>query len=250
MIRILIIEDDKLSADRIKRLINEVDDTIMIDGPLNNIEKVVGTLQSGSNYDIIFSDIRLRDGLVFDAFNEVAPPCPVVFTTAYEEYALTAFKNNGIDYIMKPIKTQDVAFAIDKYRKLSFHKEENTRSMEKVAKDLKCFRKRILVSRGEELIPLQIDDISFIKADDGYVDAYTFHGERLHLQYSINDMENMLNPDTFFRLNRQYLANIAAIRKISYFFSSKLKVKLHDCDDDNIIVSRDRSALFKNWLNR
>ena len=248
MKRILIIENERMSASRLKRLISDIDDTFEIVGPLTTVEEVVETLRQDTAIDLIISDIRLHDHLVFEAFHEVMPRCMVIFTTAYDEYALEAFRHNGIDYLLKPIEQDALTNAI---RKASIHSTPSTSSnILSASRELQCFRERILVSRGDELIPLRINSIRYFCVEDNTVTAYTEQGEAYRIPLTMNDLEQQLNPYLFFRLNRQYIAHIDSIRKISFFFSSKLIVRLNGCDDDHIVISKERSAQFKQWLDR
>lgn len=253
---ILIIEDEKLSADRIKRLLNDIDDTMDVSGPLTDVDAVAEHLKGGACHDLILSDIRLKGRLVFEAFHDTMPSVPVIFTTAYDEYALSAFKHNGIDYLLKPITQEDLSAAIAKARRfISTQNEEGTAihlsgTLNAAARELKCFRERMLVTKGDELIPLRVTDISFIRKEDNWVMAYDRHGEAYRLSVTMNKLEEQLNPEYFFRLNRQYIAHIDCIHKISFFFSSKLIVRLQGCDDDHIVVSKEKSAQFKQWLDR
>lgn len=249
MKKILIIEDEPVNAARLKRLITDIDDTLTIDGPLTTVGEVIETLNLANDYDLIFADIRLGNQLVFDAFQTVMPKCFVVFTTAYDEYALEAFRNNGIDYLLKPIDPDDLRKAIDKakltngYSSVENHLGRTIEQME-----VHCHR-RLLVSKGDEIIPIPTDNISFIRKDDS-VRIYLTDGTSYNTQYTLNDLEQMLAPDEFFRINRQYIANIGSFEKIRNFFNSKLTVRLKGCDDDNIVVSKDKSAQLKEWLAR
>lgn len=248
MKRILIIEDERMSASRLKRLISDIDDTLEVVGPLTTVEEVIETLCQDNNFDLIISDIRLHDRLVFEAFHEVMPHCMVIFTTAYDEYALEAFRHNGIDYLLKPIEQDALANAIRKASSLSI--PSNSSNILAASRELRCFRERILVTRGDELIPLRTDSVRYFCIEDNIVTAYTNQGDSYRIPLTMNDLEQQLNPDLFFRLNRQYIAHINSIRKISFFFSSKLIVRLTGCDDDHIVISKEKSAQFKQWLDR
>ncbi|MDO4212051.1 MAG: LytTR family DNA-binding domain-containing protein [Bacteroidales bacterium] len=249
MKRILIIEDERMSASRLKRLISDIDDTLDVIGPLTTVEEVIETIKRDTAFDLIISDIRLHDRLVFEAFHEVMPRCMVIFTTAYDEYALEAFRHNGIDYLLKPIEQDALANAINKL-KATNQVSPPWEGLGEVARLLRCFRERILVTRGDELIPLRTDSVRYFCIEDNIVTAYTNQGDSYRIPLTMNDLEQQLNPDLFFRLNRQYIAHIDSIRKISFFFSSKLIVRLTGCDDDHIVISKEKSALFKQWLDR
>ena len=251
MKRILIIEDERMSASRLKRLISDIDDTLEVVGPLTTVEEVVETLSQDNNFGLIISDIRLHDRLVFEAFHEVVPRCMVIFTTAYDEYALEAFRHNGIDYLLKPIEQDALSNAIRKVQNhLNDLNDSNQSNLLSASRELRCFRERILVTRGDELIPLRTETVRYFCIEDNIVTAYTNQGDSYRIPLTMNDLEQQLNPDLFFRLNRQYIAHIDSIRKISFFFSSKLIVRLTGCDDDHIVISKEKSAQFKQWLDR
>ena len=254
MKRILIIEDERMSASRLKRLISDIDDTLDVVGPLTTVEEVIETLKQDTAFDLIISDIRLHDRLVFEAFHEVMPRCMVIFTTAYDEYALEAFRHNGIDYLLKPIEQDALANAIRKVLPPTSEPQNltalQTQNLLSASRELRCFRERILVTRGDELIPLRTETVRYFCIEDNIVTAYTNQGDSFRIPLTMNDLEQQLNPDLFFRLNRQYIAHIDSIRKISFFFSSKLIVRLTGCDDDHIVISKEKSAQFKQWLDR
>lgn len=250
MKKILIIEDDTYSAIRLKKLVLDIDDTIDIHGPLKSIKEVIGELTATNDYDLIFSDIRLIDGDVFEAFRQVRPNSFVIFTTAYDEYAMQAIKNNGLDYIMKPVDFKELCAAMEKIKMLSPANEEVHDKLNGLLDVTHQYRERFLVSKGDELIMLYADDISYISKTNNRVLAFTQDGTSYSLAMSMADLEMALSPDRFFRINRQYIANIKGIKKISLFFNSKLIVKLKGCNDDNIIISKEKTSQFKKWLDR
>lgn len=250
MKKILIIEDDFFSAKRLKKLIMDVNDTVDIHGPLRSVDDVVDELSVSNDYDLVFSDIRLVDGDVFEAFRKVKPNSFIIFTTAYEEYAMQAIKNNGFDYLMKPISFKELCAAMDKFKMFKTAHEEVHSKLNGLLNDTRQYRERFLVSKGDELVMLYTDDISYIYKTDNHVLAFTEDGSSYSLTMNMADLELALDPDKFFRINRQYIANIKGIKKISLFFSSKLIVKLKGCDDDNIVISKEKTGLFKKWLDK
>lgn len=250
MKKILIIEDDYFSAKRLKKLIMDIDDTVDIHGPLKSVNDVVDELSVNNDYNLIFSDIRLADGDVFEAFRKIKPKSFVIFTTAYDEYSMQAIKNNGLDYLMKPIDAKELGMTMDKLRLLNPTGEETHDKLDGLLSDTHQYRERFLVNKGDELIMLYTDDISYISKTDNRVLVFKEDGTSYPLTMSMADLEQVLDPDKFFRINRQYIANIKGIRKISLFFSSKLIVKLKGCDDDNIVISKEKAAQFKKWLDR
>lgn len=211
---------------------------------------MVEELSANNDYDLIFSDIRLVDGDVFEAFRKVRPQSFIVFTTAYDEYAMQAIKNNGLDYLMKPIDSKELYMAMDKLKMLSHYNKEANSKLDVLLDETRQYRERFLVNKGDELIMLYTDDISYISKADNHVMAFTEDGASYSLTMSMTDLEQALDPNKFFRINRQYIANINGIKKISLFFSSKLMVKLKGCNDDNIVISKEKTSQFKRWLDK
>lgn len=246
MKKVLIIEDERISAIRLEKLIREIDDTIEVEGPLVSVSEVVEHLRRHNDYDLIFADIRLSDSDVFTAFQEIMPASFVIFTTAYDEYAMQAIKNHGIDYLLKPIDEKDLRQAI---QKLSLGVKENTGKLHQVMGDMTHYKERLIVYKGEELIPLQVSEILYFSKESKELLCMTAEGKQYHVRnMTMQDLEEQLNPEKFFRLNRQYFIHIRALKRITPFFNSKLKVRLCYCLDEEILVSRERSILFKKWL--
>lgn len=246
MKKVLIIEDERISAIRLEKLIREIDDTIEVEGPLASVSEVVEHLRRHNDYDLIFADIRLSDSDVFTAFQEIMPASFVIFTTAYDEYAMQAIKNHGIDYLLKPIDEKDLRQAI---QKLSLGVKENTGKLHQVMGDMPHYKERLIVYKGEELIPLQVSEILYFSKESKELLCMTAEGKQYHVRnMTMQDLEEQLNPEKFFRLNRQYFIHIRALKRITPFFNSKLKVRLCHCQDEEILVSRERSILFKKWL--
>ncbi len=250
MKKYLIIEDERLNAERLKRLLTDIDAMVEIEGPLTRVSNVVETLARHNDYDLIFADICLKDGKVFEAFKEVMPNSLVIFTTAFDEYALEAFKNNGIDYLMKPIDVDELAAAIRKSDMVaSTNLPQQQQSLQTVMGEMKVFRKRLLLSKGDELCVVNVDRINYIYKDGTRARACTDDNNIYTIPLSMTDLEKELDPRKFFRINRQYIANIDGITKINMFFGAKLTVRLKGCSDDNIVISKEKAVLFKQWLN-
>lgn len=251
MKKVLIIEDDHFSARRLKRLIMDIDDTVDVHGPLKSVAEVVDELSARNDYDLVFSDIRLIDGDVFEAFRKVRPNAFVIFTTAYDEYAMQAIKNNGLDYLMKPIDFKELCAAVDKIRLAKTADQDTVQEgMAGLLKDNVRYRERFLVGKGDELVVLYVDDINYISIDGARILAFTDGDKAYQLSVSMTELERELDPAKFFRINRQYIANIKGIRKISTFFFSRLTVRLKGCNDDNIIIGKEKTVQFKKWLDR
>ena len=249
--KILIIEDESRSFALLKRLLLDIDDTFDVYGPVISLEGIEKELQAHPNYDIIFSDIQLSDGLSFDAFEQVHPTAPIIFTTAYNEYALKAFKCNGIDYLLKPIVPEELGKAIEKAKRMqapalylsqllkSLHSEEYTK-----------YRERFLIPKGDEFIILEAEDINHIKTEGNATKACLNNGTSHVLTQTMSELEQQLNPNSFFRVSRQFIVHIRSIKKIGNFFNSKLILRLKGYPDIKIQISREKSAQLKEWLDR
>lgn len=250
MRHILIIEDEPISAGRLRRMLLDLDDILIIDGPLSSVQQVLDQLKVRNDYDLIFSDIRLGNQTVFEAFNEIMPNSFVIFTTAYDEYAMEAIHSNGIDYLLKPFDIKELQNAINKIY-LSPQSNVNIKEgLSNIAHELNCFQERFLVCKGEELISLYSDEISCFQRDNDKIKIITADGKQYEKHISLSELEKKLNPRTFFRVNRQYIVNINHIKKISLFFKSKLPLRIEGCNDDYIIVSQERSAHLKELLDK
>ncbi len=246
--KVLIIEDEEISFRRLKRMLLELRPLMEIEGPLTTTSEVTARLSECSGYDLIFSDIRLRDREVFDAFEIVMPECMVIFTTAYDEYALKAFKNNGIEYLLKPIEKDSLSEALNKVENLSGQHISGKSTIDAVISELP-YRERILIWKGEELIPVNVKDILYFYFDQRHVYAKYSDGDSNAVQFTMGELVNELDPKLFFRLNRQYIANIDSITRISLSFNSHLLVRLKGCDQ-TLTLSKEKSVELREWLDR
>lgn len=274
---VLIIEDEERSFMRLKRLLLNIDDTFHISGPVTSVSEAAQVLgeADGGHYDIIFADIRLEDGDVFDAFLQAnpSPQVPVVFTTAYNEYALEAFRSNGIAYILKPIVPQELEKAVRKAMLLIKGAAESgttaastndTSETEAVTtanyaglfeslgmkREQPAFREHFLVQGTDGYTVLSVQDISHISTENGVTRAYLHNGSSVAIAYSLNEIEAQLNPAKFFRASRQYIIGIDSIERLNFHFNYKLSVRLKGYPDLNIIVSKERTAQLKEWIDR
>lgn len=251
--RILIIEDEKRNFNRLKRLLNEMDSTYFVNGPLASITETVEWLNAHPAPDLILADIRLADGLSFDALRRTAVPSPVIFTTAYDEYAIQAFKFNSFDYLLKPVKADELAAAIEKVRHANTSQtsgEEMRRILEYMHHSHYRYRERFLLPYRDGYISVQVKDVSHIALDGRTTFLYLKNGTAEAIPYSLDELENQLNPDDFFRANRQYLVNIDSILSVNNWFNYRLKIHLRKYPDAEIIVSREKAAELKGWLDR
>ncbi len=253
--KILIIEDEERSFMRLRRLLLGIDETLEVDGPVTSVAETVEVLGSESKaYDIIFADIRLDDGDVFEAFLQVQPQVPVIFTTAYNEYALEAFRSNGIAYLQKPIVPQELSEALGKARKLVAHDKATPQDYSTLLASLglkrQDYREHFLVQNNDGYTVLSVQDISHIATENGITRAYLHNGRSVALNYTMGDIEAQLDPAKFFRASRQYIIGIDSIERIHFSYGYKLSVSLKGYPQVDIVVSKEKSAQLKEWIDR
>lgn len=254
--KILIIEDEERSFMRLKRLLLNIDSTFEISGPVTSVDKTARVLRreaDGNTYGIIFADIRLDDGDVFEAFLQVQPQSPVIFTTAYDEYALEAFRSNGIAYLQKPIVPQELSEAVSKAKKLitgDAAPQDYSALLESLGLKRQNHREHFLIQNHDGYTILNVGSISHFSTENGITRAFLQNGRSVALDYSLNDLETQVDPSKFFRANRQYIISIDAIDSLHFHFNSKLSVKLKTYPDVSIIVSKEKTAQLKEWIDR
>jgi DNA-binding LytR/AlgR family response regulator len=232
-------------------LINKCDPSIRIIGKIDSVKNALSLLKRVPEIDLLFLDIHLSDGLSFDIFEEIDLDTPIIFTTAFNEYAVKAFKLNSIDYLLKPIDKAELQKALVKYNKTT-----KSNSLVKFNKDLevilnslnKPYKSRFMVKMGETLNTIKIEDVAFFNVEDGTVMLNTKSGKRYTLDYTLDDLELTIDMKHFFRINRKVLLNIDAIKKVSSYFNSRYKLTVDGLNDDTNVVSRERVNEFKAWL--
>lgn len=247
----IIIEDEKLSADYLTNMLNRIDPSIEIIANYDSVKKSVEEFQNGVMADLLFVDIHLADGLSFDIFSKVYIDIPVIFTTAYDDYAIKAFKLNSVDYLLKPIGLNDLKQAIEKYKKLNTKQQNNQiEQLSQVYSQLnKQYKNRFMVKIGENIISIKSEEIIHFVAEDGIVLLVTNTGKRYSIDYTLDQLENLIDPDVFFRINRKVIISLNAVQKVSSYFNSRLKINSTLLDDEACIISRDRVSDFKKWLD-
>ena len=247
----IIIEDEKLSAEHLTRLLKKADKQIQVVACYDTVKSVVEAFSAGVNADVLFMDIHLADGLSFEVFSAISIDTPVIFTTAYDEYAIKAFKVNSIDYLLKPIGLTELMAAIEKLRKLrNSHPEEALPPIQKAYESMtRQYKNRFMVKMGEHLVSVKTDDISHFVAEDGIVLLCTKNEKRYPVDYTLDQLEELVDLGQFFRINRKSLVHINAIQKISTYFKSRLKIVAPGLLNDDCVVSRERVNDFKLWLD-
>jgi DNA-binding LytR/AlgR family response regulator len=249
--RVVIIEDEKLSAEHLTVLLQKIDASITVIKYFDTITASVNAFKEGLNADVIFMDIHLADGNSFEIFNQIELEIPVVFTTAFDNYAIQAFKQNSIDYIMKPIAFQELKFAIDKFKK---HQQSgNIDLISSIATAYqqmnKEYKTRFLVKLGQIIDSIKIEEIHHFETKESLSFLVTNKGNHYLIDYTLDQLETMLNPKDFFRINRKIILHIQSIEKVSTYFNSRLSIASKFLDNDNRIVSRERVPDFKKWLD-
>ncbi len=248
----VIIEDEKIAADLLRNLINQLDENIEVVTTLQTVEDSIEWLENNQHPDIMFVDIHLADGSSFSIFEKTEVRCPIVFTTAYDEYALKAFEVNSIDYLLKPINKDDLQRALNKYKNLKGdnkdldYKKFVSRFLNEG--NVNNYKEYFLVPERDKLIPLAAKDIAYIYIDLKLIKAVNFSGKVYYLNQNLDEMMNQLNPKNFFRANRQYIVAHESIKDVSMWFGNKISLNLTLPTEEKIIVSKARVAEFKNWF--
>ncbi|TAF64590.1 MAG: DNA-binding response regulator [Cytophagales bacterium] len=255
--KIIIIEDEAKARKRLIRMIKEINHDSEVIAELESIEMVVNFWKNNLiQPELIFLDIHLADGNSFEIFKHCTIKCPIIFTTAYDEYALEAFKVNSIDYLLKPITEETLQKALQKYQtiKNSFLHTAIMPNYQNLLEwqDDKKYKNRFMVKSGQKIKTITTEKIAYFYTEDQAVMLCTHAGELFVIDYTLEDLEKKLPPDIFFRLNRQYIAHINALVEIHPYFKGKMKVTLQPTpkNTESIIISHLRAPDFKNWLGK
>lgn len=252
---ILIVEDEGLLARRLQTMLKNLDENITVVGVTGSIKATVNWLQNHPEPDLLFMDIELADGRSFDIFQFITVKAPIIFTTAYDEFAIKAFKLNSIDYLLKPIKEEELKKAWEKFQS-RYHQytllvaEQLQRLLEQVTTtpaQLK-FRERFLVKSGQKMLTVESRDIAYITIKHSVSVLVTKQGKTFTLDYSLDQLEAMLSGTDFFRANRQFIIASSAILAVHPDLNSKLRIELKTPANDEIIVSRERASELKSWM--
>lgn len=248
---VIIIEDEKPSARRLQRMLKSLD--VEAETMLHSVEESIEWFESNEHPDLIFLDIQLSDGLSFEIFEAIDIKSAVIFTTAYDEYALQAFKLNSIDYLLKPIDDDDLKTAVEKFKGRTIQKQSVTLDFDDIKKLLvnpieREFKKRFSVKVGQHLKLINIEDIECIYSENKGTYVFTNEGRNYLLDVTLDHLEDELEPHVFFRISRKYYINIDAIKDMVSYTNSRLEIKLNHYNEQQVIVARERVKDFKNWL--
>ncbi len=249
--KVVIIEDEKLSAEHLAILLQKIDVSISVINYFDTIKASVNSFKEGLIADLIFMDIHLADGNSFEIFNQIQLEIPVIFTTAFDNYAIQAFKQNSIDYLLKPIALKEVQFAIEKFKKQQQLGNKNLiSSIANVYQQLnKEYKTRFLVKLGQTIDTIPVEEIHHFETEESLSFLVTNKGNRYPIDYTLDQLETMLQPKNFFRINRKIILHIQSIEKVSTYFNSRLSIATNFLENDARIVSRERVNDFKKWLD-
>lgn len=249
--KILIIEDEKISADRLRRMLEGEHEIV---GICASNAEVKAFFAGKTDVDIILSDIQLGDGLSFESLKTVPTAIPVIFTTAYDHYAVQAFRFNSIDYLLKPIDSEELHSALDKVKATKINGLSTTDAicqlLESVKNQTIRYRERFLIPhRADEYLVILVSDVSHITIRDGVVRICTLSGKYYTLNMTLEEVEGQLDPKRFMRINRQFIINAAAVQKLSTHFLGKVRIHMTAAPHEEIIVGKDKVAAVKRWLD-
>jgi len=248
---IIIIEDEKPAARRLDRMLQSLD--ININAMLHSVEESVEWFQKNMHPDLIFLDIQLSDGLSFEIFEHVEINSAIIFTTAYDEYALQAFKLNSIDYLLKPIDSEDLEKAVQKFRERVSEKQNVSMNLNDIKNLLispseREYKKRFTLKVGQHLKMVSVDAIECFYSENKGTYIHTNENRDYLIDLTLEELEKELDPQTFFRVSRKFFVNVNAIKDMVSYTNSRLQIKLNSYNEQEVIVSRERVRDFKTWL--
>ena len=265
MLRALLVEDEPLAARRLAALLHKMPEPFEILGPAESVAQAVALLQAGPAPDVLFLDIHLADGLSFELFEQVVVACPVIFTTAYDQYALRAFKVNSVDYLLKPIDEEELCGAVAKLRQRLapppgapapaaaplLDAAALAQLVQQLRQPAPSYKTQFVVRVGEHLKVVPVGQVAYFFSLEKATFLQTVEGRKYVVDYTMDQLETLLDPAQFFRLNRAYLAQQAAIHDIVHYTNSRLQTVLKPAASDaQVLVSREKVNLFKSWLDR
>lgn len=248
----IIIEDEKLAAERLEELIKEIDPSIKISAMLTSVEQSIKYLKQNKP-DLIFLDIQLEDGLSFSIFDKVDIDIPIIFTTAYDQYAIKAFKLNSVDYLLKPIKKDELRESLNKYKNI---KSSYLMDFEDIIRSIQSketsYKKRFLIQYGQKIKKIEIDEVAYFYAMEKNVFLTTSSGNTFPIDFTLDKLQEVIDPEKFFRINRKMIVGFDAIKNMIPFSRSRIKIELLPTEPKDVeaLVSVERSSAFKEWMDK
>ncbi len=251
--KVLIIEDEALAADRLEKMLLEIDDNIEVVKKIKSAEASIQWLTDNPEPDLIISDIHLSDSLCFEIFATVKPTCPVIFATAYDQYAIQAFEVNSIDYLLKPIQQAKLEKSIEKFHGLKTSPNTEYPDLSHIAalidQKSKSYKSRFLVKVGTKIKSISVSNIAYFFTHEKMTYIVSTDEKKFPVDHTLEEIDTLLNPNEFFRINRKYVIHIDAVREINPYFKGRLKLKLSPDIDDDIVISSEKTPAFKAWLD-
>lgn len=254
---VLIIEDEPLAARQLQTMVQDYDSDVTVLDILDSVEMSVNWFAKNPHPDLLLADIELTDGQSFDIFGQVAVRCPVIFTTAYDEYALKAFQVHSVDYLLKPIDEATLRRSLEKFRDMqrlygaarpALDLGELLKTLRPVAPLQPDYRDRFLLKQGARLVPMEVIDMAYFFTRDRLTFVQTWDNRALMMDYTLDEIGQKLSPQRFFRANRQFILNVKAVSHVHLHFNGRLKLDLTPPTDEDVFISRDRAAEFRAWL--
>lgn len=251
--KVVIVEDEIAASENLVYLLRAIDKNIEVIKFLDSVTSSIAFFSQPHDAQLVFMDIHLADGLSFEIFDKVAIDAPVIFTTAYDQYTLKAFKVNSIDYLLKPIDEEELSEALNQFKTQKTEKKQPGSQMEGlldlIKSQNKSYKTTFLVNQRDQLIPLKTEKIAFFHIDTGVIKAVTSDNQSFLLDTKLDDIEHELDPNNFYRVNRQFIIHRDAITTIKYYFNGKLIVSINPAHKERIIVSKAKATEFKKWMD-
>ncbi len=245
----IILEDENRAVNHLLRLIGRVAPHIEVSATFETVREAIVYLEKGPQPELIFSDVQLADGNSFEVFSRLSIDCPIIFTTAYDTYAIEAFNANGIDYLLKPIEEERLGKAIEKAGKFSSNNKLENLLNQRSKQGGRPAKSRFMVKVGEKIRTIMIEDILAFYSFEKTTYLHTNSHRNYIIDYSLEELESMLDHDRFFKINRKYIVSIEACAQIIAWSNNRLKIDIEGMDDDKIVVARERVREFKTWLD-
>lgn len=248
--RVIIFEDEKLASERLIQLLKQIKPEAEVLTSIKSVEAGILWLQNHDEPELIISDIQLLDGTSFEIFEQVKVNCPVIFTTAYDDFAIKAFEVNSVDYLLKPIQKEKLEKAIDKYDNQKGNSSElNLEKIQELLQGEPTYKSRFLVKLGQRIKAIPVEKIAYFYSRDKLTYLVGFDGQKLPVDQTLEELDTLLNPTHYFRVNRKFLVHFDAVSDIHPYFKGRVKLELEPTIDEDIVVSSEKTPVFKKWLD-
>lgn len=253
--KVLVIEDETLAADRLKNMLLELNADVEFVAQLKSVEASIQWLQNNPNPELIFSDIRLLDGLCFEIFERVKIDVPIVFTTAYDQYAMKAFEVNSIDYLLKPVEAEKLKTALEKANRRIVKSEPSaainyTELIKLLQQGQQQYKSRFMVKLGQKIVAIPVEKIAYFFSESKLTYIVTSDQKKYPIDQTLDELTSLLDPIIFFRINRQFIITFSAIAEIHPYFKGRMKLNLSPATTEEVIISSERTPDFKKWIDQ